>query len=142
MDVFKPVTDLRRKDLFDARAFTATHIEFRRGQESMAFDKSKNKDEKEIWKNSAGKEVDMMKMDELLSRVTGLRADSFETTAPAALKTPVLTVTARYDDGKMETVTFARDGANVVAGRADEPGAAKVMAAPFDDAIKALDAMK
>ena len=141
-DVFKPLSDSRRKDLFDSRAFTANHIEFHRGSESMAFDKSKNKDEKEIWKNAAGKDVDAMKMDDLLNRVTGLRADSFEATAPAALKTPALTVTVRFDDGKMETVTFARDGANVVAGRADEPGAAKLMAAAFDDAMKALDAMK
>jgi hypothetical protein len=142
MDVFKPIADLRRKDLFDARPFTVTRIELRRGTDTMAFEKSKNKDEKEIWKNAAGKEVDEMKMEDLLNRVTGLRADSFETAAPAALKTPALTVTARFDDGKMETVTFARNGADVVAGRADEPGAAKVMAAAFDDAIKALDAMK
>ena len=141
-DVFRPLGDMRRKDLFDSRAFTTTHIEFHRGQESMAFDKSKGKDEKEIWKNSAGKEVDAMKMEDLLNRVTGLRADSFEATAPAALKTPALTVTVRFDDGKMETVTFARDGTNVLAGRADEPGAAKLMAMAFDDAMKALDAMK
>jgi hypothetical protein len=30
----------------------------------------------------------------------------------------------------------------VFASRADEPGAAKLMAAPFEDVIKALDALK
>jgi len=141
-DVFKPIADLRRKDLFDARSFTATRVEFHRGQETMAFEKSKGKDDKEIWKNAAGKEVDAAKLDDLLGRITGLRADSFDATAPAALKMPILSVTVRAEDGKMETVTFARDGANVVAGRADEPGAARVMASAFDEAIKALDAMK
>ena len=77
MDVFKPVADLRRKDLFDSRTFTATRIEFRRGTETLAFDKSKGKDDKEIWKNAAGKEVDATKADDLLSRMFGLRADSF-----------------------------------------------------------------
>jgi hypothetical protein len=141
-DVFKPIADLRRKDLFDARAFTATRLELHRGQDTMTFEKSKNKDEKEIWKDASGKEVDTMKVEDLLNRVTGLRADSFDATAPAALKTPALTVTVRYDDGKMEAVTFARDGDHVVASRADEPGAARLMASAFDDALKALDAMK
>ena len=44
-DVIKPVSDFRRKDLFDARAFTTTHIEFTRGSETIALDKSKGKDE-------------------------------------------------------------------------------------------------
>jgi hypothetical protein len=142
MDVFKPVAELRRKDLFDARPFTVTRIELRRGTDTVAFEKSKGKDDKDVWKNAAGKEVDTTKVEDLLNKVTGLRADSFETAAPPALKTPALTVTARFDDGKMETVTFARSGAEIVAARADEPGAAKLMAAAFDDAMKALDAMK
>ena len=142
MDVFKSLSDVRRGELFDARAFTATHIELRRGNEVVALDKSKGKDDKEIWKKADGKEVDATKADDLLNRVLGLRASSFDTAAPASLKTPQLAVTVRYDENKTETVTFARDGADVVAARSDEPGAARVMASTFDDAIKALDAVK
>jgi hypothetical protein len=42
----------------------------------------------------------------------------------------------------METVTFARSGSDVFASRADEPGAARVEPTAFDDAVKALDAVK
>jgi hypothetical protein len=142
MDVFKSLADVRRGEIFDARAFTATHIELRRGNDVIALDKSKGKDDKEIWKKADGKELDATRADDLLNRVLGLRASSFDAAAPASLKTPQLTVTVRYDQNKTETVTFARDGEDVVAARSDEPGAARVMASTFDEAIKALDAVK
>lgn len=142
MDVFKSLGDVRRGEVFDARAFTATHIELRRGDDVVTLDKSKGTDDKAIWKKADGKEVDATKADDLMNRLLNLRASSFDTAAPAALKTPQLTVTVRYDENKTETVTFARDGQDVVAARSDEPGAARVMASTFDDAIKALDAVK
>jgi Domain of unknown function (DUF4340) len=142
MDVFKALSDVRRGDVFDSRAFTATHVEFRRGEELIVLDKTKGKDEKESWKDGAGKEVDATKADDLLNRMLGLRASSFDSTAPASLKSPQLTVTVRYDESKMETVRFARDGNDVVAARSDEPGAGRIMTAAFDEAVKALDAVK
>ena len=141
-DLFKPVDELRRKDLFDARAFTATRAEFRRGDEVVTLEKTKGTDDADVWKNAAGADVDAMKVDDLLSRVTGLRADSFVATRPAALQKPASTVTLRYDEGAMETVRFARGGTDVFASREDEPGAARVAASSFDEAIAALDAMK
>ena len=39
-------------------------------------------------------------------------------------------------------MTIGRVGAEVFAGRADEPGAAKLDAAEFDETLKALDAFK
>jgi hypothetical protein len=121
-DVFKSVSDLRRKELFDARAFNATHAEFKRGSETIVLDKSKGKDEKDVWKNGAGKDVDSMKADDLLSKITALRAMSFEDKPHASLKMPVLVVTIRFTDNKTETVTFGRSGADVFASREDEPG--------------------
>ena len=141
-DVFKSVSDLRRKELFDARAFNATHAEFKRGSETIVLDKSKGKDEKDVWKNGAGKDVDSMKADDLLSKITALRAMSFEDTPHASLKMPVLAVTIRFTDNKTETVTFGRSGADVFASREDEPGAAKVEGMGLDEALKALDAVK
>ena len=142
-DVIKPVAELRRKDLFDARAFTTTHIEFTRGSEKIVLDKSKGKDEKEIWKNGAGKEVDAAKADDLVNRITGLRASSFENQTHSSLKSPALVVTARTNDNKGETVTFGRTGTDVYAARSDEPGSAKIDGtAALDEALKALDAVK
>jgi hypothetical protein len=141
-DLFKDVSDYRRKDLFDARSFTANRFEFRRGSETLAFEKMKGGDGKETWKNAAGKDVDTMKMDDLLSKVTGLRAQSFETGTHASLNAPTLTITATFDDKKTETVTFGRAGTDVFARRADEPGSAKLEASSVDEAMKALDAVK
>ena len=146
-DVIKKLSDFRRKDLFDGRSFTVTHAEFKRGADTIVLDKSKTKDEKtkeekDVWKNAAGKDVDTMKVDDVLNKVTGLRAMSFEDKPDASLKNPALVVTFKFADNKTETVTFGRAGANVFASRADEPGAAKLDAAGLDDAMKALDAVK
>ena len=141
-DVIKMISDFRRKDLFDGRSFTATHAEFRRGSETIVLDKTKGKDNKDVWRTSAGKDVDAAKVDELLSKITGLRAASFESQRHASLKMPVLTVTLRFGDNKMETVTFGRAGADVFAGRADEPGAAKLEGMGLDEGMKAVDALK
>jgi hypothetical protein len=141
-DTIKPVADYRRKDLFDSRSFTAEHVELTRGAETLTFDKSKDKDGKDAWRTAAGKDVDATKMEDLLSRLTGLRAQSFDMTANPALKTPALTAKVTYGGKKMESVSFARSGTEVVAARSDEPGSATLEAMSFDDVMKALDAVK
>lgn len=141
-DVIKSVADYRRKDLFDARAFTATRIELRRGSETMAFEKTKSGD-KDVWKNAAGQEADAAKVEDLITKVTSLRAESFEPGAHPSLKSGVLAVTVRFDqDNKTESVTFGRDGMDVYATRSDEPGSAKFGASTFDEALKAMDGLK
>jgi hypothetical protein len=144
-DVIKPVGDFRRKDLFDARSFTATRLEFTRGSDTQTFEKSKSKDkdgkEVEVWKDAKGATVDTMKIEDLLNKVTGLRASSFEATAPPALKMPAVSIKATFDS-KTETVTIARSGADAFAARPDEPGAARLETMAVDEALKALDALK
>ena len=142
-DVIRDVQEFRRKDLFDSRSFTTNRIEFRRGAETIVLEKGKTSDGKEGWKAADGKDVDSAKAEDLLTKVSGLRAESFEASAPAALKNPALTVVVRYDDGKkMEQVAFARAGSDVLASRSDESGAAKVLADSFDETMKAIDAVK
>ena len=140
-ELAKDAPDYRRKDLFDARSFTANRIEIRRGADMMAFDKS-GTGEAETWKNAAGQTVDLMKVEDLISKLTNIRAVTFENTVPASLKMPNLTVTIRFDTSKTETVTFGGSGADIVAARADEPGSAKIDTTPYEDAIKAIDALK
>jgi hypothetical protein len=142
-DLSKAVGDYRRKDVFDMRSFNATRVELRRDSATQTFEKTKGSDGKEVWKDGTGKNVDTAKVDDLLTKLTNLRAQSFEAVAPAALKTPALTVVARFDDGsKTETVTFAKMGTDTFAARADEPGAATLEPNTFDEALKSLDALK
>jgi hypothetical protein len=140
-DLIRDVGELRRKDLFDSRSFTATQVEFKRGAETVTLNKTKNKDGSEEWKNG-DKLIHAMKVEDLLSKVSSLRAESFEPAASAALKNPALVVTIRFDENKTEQVTFAKSGADVVASRMGEPGSAKVMASSFDEVFKGIDEMK
>ena len=140
-DVVKDLGDFRRKDLFDFRSFTATRVEFARGGSTQVFEHSKDKDGKDVWKDAAGKTVETSKVEDLLAKVSGLRAASFESTANPSLKSPVLTVTATFDKGK-DVVSFGKTGMDAYASRPDEPGSAKLDAGMLDDTLKALDALK
>ena len=141
-DIVRDLGEFRRKDLFDSRSFTATHVEFTRGAETVVLNKTKNSDGSEAWSNGNGKMIHAMKVEHLLSMVSSLRAESFESNANAALRTPALVVTVQFDDKKMEKVTFARAGSDVVASRSDETGTAKVLTASFDEVFKGIDEMK
>jgi hypothetical protein len=138
----KDASEFRRKDVFDFRSFNATRVEIRRGSETLAFEKTKDKDGKEIWRDAAGQTVDTAKVEDFLTKLSNLRAQSFERAQPAALKSPELAVTVRFDQEKTETVALAKSGTDVFAARSDEPGAAKVETTPYEDAVKALDALK
>ena len=83
-------------------------------------------------------------METLLSGLSNLRAQSFaDPQTKTGLDAPVATIKAQFDETKkQETVTFGRVGNDVFASRGDEAGAAKLDAAGFDEALKALDAVK
>jgi hypothetical protein len=140
-ELTKPVGEFRRKDLFDARSFTANRIEAIRGDQTVTLEKT-TVDSKETWRNAAGQTVDLVKAEDFMTNLSRVRASSFESATHPSLKTPVLTVTVRFDQSKSETVIFGRAGADTYVGRADEPGTATVEAAMLDDALKSLDALK
>ena len=143
----KPAGDLRNKDVFAFRPFNATALELTRGDEVLSIEKAKAKDGGEVWrrvKPSAG-DLDRAKADDVLARLSNLRAEAFEaegTAAAKALASPTLVVRARYGEGKEETVRFARAGSDVYAGVPSQPGALKVPSGDLDEAVKAIDALK
>jgi len=87
-DLIRDLADFRRKDLFDSRSFTATRIEFLRGADTVVLEKTNIGDGREIWKNGAGKDIEAMKVEDLLTKISSLRAESFEAAPGPALKTP------------------------------------------------------
>jgi hypothetical protein len=147
-DVQKNVSDLRRKDIFEFRSFNAKRVEVARGPEAVVFEKVKGtgKDAAEKWRRVSPNpgDVDQSKVETFLSNVSGLRAQSFaDAKAPTGLATPVATVTAKFDEtNKEERVRFGRVGADVFAGRGEEPGAARIETRAYDEAMKSLDALK
>ena len=140
-DLGKPLEDFRRKDMFDARSFTAKRVELRRGTETLSFEKTTT-DGKDVWRNAAGTNVDTTKVEDLLTKLSNLRAQSFETEKHPSLNAPVLTAIVQFDNDKTETVTFGRAGADAFGSRSDEPGTARLEASAFDEAEKAIDALK
>ncbi len=140
-DLTKEIGELRRKDLFDSRSFSATRVEFQRPGATTALERA-DAEGQTTWKNATGATVETARIEEALTKLSSLRADAFQPMAHASLKTPVMTATVRFDDNKTETVTFARAGTEVYASRTDEPGSARVDATAFDDALKAVDALK
>jgi hypothetical protein len=142
----KGADEYRRKDVFEFRPYNATRIELTRGAETLVFEKVKGqgKDATEKWRQVApsARDIDSAMMDTPLTKLTNMRVQSW---APSSTKpgAPVLSVVAKYDDGsKQEHASFSKSGSDVYAVRAGEPGAAKVDATEFDDALKALDAVK
>jgi hypothetical protein len=140
-ELSKAVGEFRRKDLFDGRSFTANRIEVRRGEETIALDKT-TVDTKETWKNATGQDVDLAKAEDLMARLSAIRATSFEPATHPSIKMPALTATVRFDENKTETVVFGRAGTDAFASRSDEPGTAVIDAMAFDEVVKAVDALK
>jgi hypothetical protein len=141
-DLKKSAHDYRRKDLFEFRAFDANHVELKRGTDTVVFERVKGQGEnaQDKWHRVSPNpaDVDRDKVDALLAKIANMRASSFvdaKKSLPAALE-----VYAKFDDNKKEErVTFVKDGADVLALRPGEPGAAKTDAADLTEALKSLD---
>jgi hypothetical protein len=142
VDLEKGADMFRRKDLFDGRSFNASRVELHRGAEMLTFEHSKDKDGKDVWKNAAGKVVDNAKVEDVLMKLSNIRAQGFQDRVDPALKMPTLLATVTMDGGKTETVAFAKQGDAVIANRADEPGSATVEMIAFNEAMTAIDAVK
>jgi hypothetical protein len=144
-DLKKGLDDFRRKDAFEFRAFNATSIEFTRGDQKASFERVKGQGENatDTWKrvtpNAA--DADKSKVEGLLAGLADIRAMSFtDSLAKTGLDKPAMTVVVKFDEGKKEErVSFGKVGSDVYALIPGQPGAGKIEAEKFDEAIKALD---
>ncbi|MCA1583621.1 MAG: DUF4340 domain-containing protein, partial [Acidobacteria bacterium] len=147
-DLKKGVEDYRDKNLFEFRPFSAARLRLTRGQDTVELQKTPGIGENatDKWQRgvSDGSTVDVeaAKMDDLLTKLSNLRAESFSATdAKTGLQAPALVVAVSFDQGKFERVRFGRSGGDVFAAREGESGAARGDASAFDEAMKALDAL-
>ena len=141
-DLKKSADDYRRKDLFEFRAFNANHVEFRRGNDTVVFERVKGQGDnaQDKWRRVSpnGADVDRDKVDALLAKLANMRATQFVDAKKGA--TPALELYVKFEDSKKEErVTFVKDGSDVFAMRPGEPGAAKTDALDFTEAVKSLD---
>jgi len=144
-DLVKAADDYRRKEMFDMRAFTVTHIEITRNGKTTAFDKVKGTGDnaQDTWKrvSPAGADPDKDKFQAFVAALADIRAMSFvDAKTKTGLDSPAATVVVKFDEGKKEErVTLARSGADAYSARTDDPGAAKIDPTKLDDALKSID---
>jgi hypothetical protein len=144
-DLKKGADDYRRKDIFEFRPFNANRIEVTRSGQTVVLEKVKGQGDnaQDKWRRVSpnAADVDREKIDGVTSKLSNLRAASFvDSTAKTGVDKPAMTVTVKFDDGKKEEkVTFGQSGSDVFVVRPGEPGAAKIEAADFNEAIKSLD---
>jgi Domain of unknown function (DUF4340) len=141
-DLKKGADDYRRKDLFEFRAYNANRVELTRGQDVVVFERVKGQGEnaQDKWRRVSpnATDADRDKVDAMLAKLANMRATSF-VDGKGSL-TPALEIHVKFDDGKKEErVTFVKDGADVLAVRPGEPGAAKTDAADLTETLKSLD---
>jgi hypothetical protein len=140
----KGADDYRRKDLFEFRAYNATHVEIARNGQTVTFERVKSGNDKpDTWHRVSPNpgNVDKDKFDAFLARLANMRAEKFETsTASTGLGKPAMAIVVKFDEGKKEErVTFGQSGSDVYAARPGEPGAAKTDATDFNESLKSLD---
>lgn len=151
-DLKRPASELRQKDVFEFRTFTALSIDVTRAGQTYSLARaSEPSDAKPAdWKlaKPTEKALDTTKTGELLTSLSGLRADSF---IDAAGKGEETTVTAKFGAASApteETITFrvipAKDKTSqptVHATRKGEAGAMVISALEFDKALAAFKAL-
>ena len=147
-DLQKGAAEYRRKDVFDLRTFSAQQLVLTRGAETITFQKKAGAGENPVdtWTvtgpgAAAAREVKTGLMEEALNKLTGLRARTFDAAPPAAGTTPIMKVSAQFDEGKKEDASFARAGDDALVVRADEAGAMRLDIAAVEEALKAFDAV-
>jgi hypothetical protein len=144
-DLTKPADEYRNKNVFEFRSFNLARLRITRGSNTYELQKTAatSPNQADKWQlttnGGAAAEIDAVKVEDLLSRLTNLRIESF---APAAASQTELTVAASYDDdGKFERVRFGKADADVVASREGEAGGGRIDADNYAETVKALDAV-
>jgi hypothetical protein len=144
-DLTKPPADFRAKDVFGFRAFTGNRLEVTRAGNTVAFEKRKGQEKEalEKWTQvQPAKQVDAAKIEDLITKVAGLRAESFTDSLPAGAEL-VATIATKFDENKkQETVALHKAGESYFATRSDDSGAAKLTSTEVEDVLKALDGLK
>ncbi len=144
-DLRKPADTYRPKDLFEFRTFTGDRVEVTRSGVKTLFERIKGSGDNatEKWTQTDPKlDVPEPKIEDVLSKLSSLRADSFATALPASGQ-EMLSIAARFGtEKKEEKVTFFRAGTDLFATRPDDVGAIKLVSTALEDVLKALDDAK
>ena len=140
--------EYRRKNLFAFRPFNATGLEIEHDGAGWTFalEAASGEEEIDTWRRTApnAADVDRSAMDDLLAKLSNLRAESFEPSRNGTgLDAPAAAITVTFnDEADQERVVVGRTGDDVFAVSGDEPGAARLNTRSWEDALAALAALR
>jgi hypothetical protein len=142
-DLTKAPTELRVRDVFTFRSYSAGGIDATYGGQTWAFVKESSPatdtaPASDVWKRTApdAGEVNQTAMTDWLNTVSSLRAETFAGKAPASGEDLVIVARTESSGQKSEErVTLRKSGDSAYAIRQDEPGAAVIPVADFDRAL-------
>ena len=148
-DLKKKPEDLRKKDVFEFRAFSALAVDVTVGGKTFTFAKQKapapadasTPPAPDVWKQTqpAAKDLDQGKVSDFLTTMSNLRAESFAEKTLTSGEELVLSV--RFGDEKSptsETVRFRKSDKVVHALLAGESGGLVVSTSDFDRALAVI----
>jgi hypothetical protein len=148
-DLSKKAEDLRKKDVFEFRAFNAHSIEFTYAGKTFAFEKQKGPapaagaDQSapppaDVWKQTKpeAKDADQTKLTDLMTTLSNLKAEKFVEKPLTSGEEFSFTATFGSPESlHKETVRFRKSGNEAQAMISGESGAAVVSTADYDRAI-------
>ena len=154
-DLERSPDEYREKDLFDFRPFNAFRLEVAQSDATVVFEKggAEGEESEPSWTRVSPEpgDVDRGQMDDLLAKLSNLRAESFiETRADRGLNeaTVLATVLVEFDAGGSddadgeERITLWRSGDTTYGASGTEPGAAVLDTRAVNDALEALAAVQ
>ena len=146
-DLKKKPEDLRKKEVFEFRAFAATSLSLTLGGKALTFDKQKAPAPKDanappapdVWKQTKpdARDADQGKLTDLLTTLSNLRAEKFADKPFTAGEELAITVKSGDDPANptTEEVRFRKSGGVVHAMLPGEGGALVVSTVEFDKAL-------
>jgi hypothetical protein len=147
-DLTKKADDLRKKEIFEFRAFNAHSIEFTYAGKTFAFEKQKGQapaagaDQSappaDVWKQTKpeAKDADQTKLTDLMTTLSNLKADKFVEKPLTSGEEFSFTATFGNPESlQKETVKFRKSGNEAQAMLTGESGAAVVSTTDYDRAI-------
>ena len=149
-DLKKGFADYRKKEFFEFRSYSVDRLHIvgaaPSGPKVYDFEKVKaaKPTDSDVWKvtpqGGAAHNVEQAAMDDLLAKLSGLKADSFvDAKTKTGLDKPEVVVETSYDAGKFERVRIGKVGIDAFGVRDGESGAGKIATAAMADMLKALD---
>jgi hypothetical protein len=149
-DLNKDLDDYRKQEVFEFRPFYLDRmravLDAPSGPKVYEFEKVRadKPSDADSWKvtraGGASHTADQAAMDDLLTKLSAIKAESFvDAKTRTGLDKPALVISASYDAGKFERVRFGQVGETAYGQREGEAGVAKIEQASLAAALQAFD---